>query len=43
MMNDEGFPKFKISHHTELWQSLDAKDGLKKFGCAGDYKGTWVW
>lgn len=43
IMNHEGFPKFKISHHTELWQSLDAKDGMKKFGCAGDYKGTWVW
>ncbi len=43
MMNKEGYRKFKLSHHTELWQSLDAKDVVKKFGCVGDYKGTWVW
>jgi hypothetical protein len=43
MMNVEGFPGFKISHHTELWQALDAKNIAKGFGCAGDYKGTWVW
>lgn len=43
MMNGEGFPNFKINHHTELWQALDAKSVAKNFGCAGDYKGTWVW
>lgn len=43
MMNSEGFPNFKINHHTELWQALDAKSVAKNFGCAGDYKGTWVW
>ena len=43
IMHAAGFPKFKLSNHTELWQTLDAKQVAKGFGCAGDYSGTWVW
>ncbi|MDJ1159539.1 hypothetical protein QNA08_14985 [Chelatococcus sp. SYSU_G07232] len=42
-MQAEGYPTFKLHNHTELWKRLDAKDPAKGFGCAGDYKGTWVW
>ena len=42
-MQAEGYPRFKLQNHTELWQSLDAKNPAKGFGCQGDYKGTWVW
>lgn len=37
-----GFPKFKIHHHTKLWQKMDARKEGKGFGCVGDY-GNWVW
>lgn len=43
MMQAEGYPAFTQHHHTQLWKSLDAKEPAKGFGCAGDYKGTWVW
>lgn len=43
MMQAEGYPAFTQYHHTQLWESLDAKDPANGFGCAGDYKGTWVW
>jgi hypothetical protein len=43
MMRAEGYPAFTQHHHTQLWKSLDAKDPAKSFGCAGDYRGTWVW
>lgn len=43
MMQAEGFPAFTQHYHTQIWQGLDAKDSAKGFGCAGDYKGTWVW
>lgn len=39
----KGFSKFGISDHTALWQTLEAKDAAKGYGCEGDYKGTWVW
>jgi hypothetical protein len=42
-MCDQGFPKFKISHHTGQWQALKVKKGEKNFGSGGDCKGTWVW
>lgn len=42
-MQAEGFPRFNRTHHTELWQQLDAKDPAKGFGQAGDYRNTWVW
>jgi hypothetical protein len=43
MMQAEGYPAFTQHYHTQLWKSLEAKDTAKGFGCAGDYKGTWVW
>ncbi len=43
MMQVEGFPKFKQQQHTDLWRELDAKNPAKGFGCAGDYRGTWIW
>lgn len=35
IMKTEGFPKFSIHYHTELWKSLNAKDEKTGFG-------TWV-
>ncbi len=43
MMKANGYPNFTQHNHTQLWKSLDAKDVAKGFGCAGDYKNTWVW
>jgi hypothetical protein len=42
-MQAEGFARFNRTHHTEVWQQLDAKDPAKGFGQAGDYRNTWVW
>ncbi len=39
----EDFKRFGISDHTALWQTLEAKDPAKGYGCEGDYKNTWVW
>ena len=38
-----GYPRFSMHHHTELWKRLEAKDPAKGYGRKGDYKGTWVW
>jgi hypothetical protein len=43
LMNAEGYPRFTIQDHTELWQRLKAKEPGAGFGRQGDYKGTWVW
>jgi hypothetical protein len=43
MMQADEYPNFTQHHHTQLWKALAAKDVAKGFGCAGDYKGTWVW
>ena len=43
LMNDAGFPRFGIQHHTNLWQGLDAKGDGKPFGRVGDYANSWVW
>ena len=32
MMEDEGYPKFSIHYHTQLWKSLDARNRAKGFG-----------
>lgn len=42
LMRAEGYPKFSIHHHTELWQALDAKNPAKGYGTlvAGKY---WHW
>lgn len=37
-----GFPKFSVRDHTKLWQTLDAKNPGKGYGCNGDY-GQWVY
>jgi Protein of unknown function (DUF3644) len=39
----EGYPRFNQQNHTNLWKELDAKNPVKGFGRAGDYKNTWVW
>jgi hypothetical protein len=31
-MREEGYPRFNVSHHTELWQALDGKNPGKGFG-----------
>lgn len=41
MMKDEGFPKFSISRHTDLWQSLDGKNPGKGFGV--QIAKVWYW
>lgn len=43
LMQANGFPNFKMQHHTTLWQELDAKAEGKGFGKQGDYANTWVW
>jgi hypothetical protein len=43
LMHAEGYSGFGLSHHSKLWQELDAKDPSKGFGRVGDYKNTWVW
>lgn len=42
-MKAEGFPRFSVQAHTELWQAEDAKNPAKGFGREGDYKNSWVW
>ena len=43
IMKAEGFPKFSLQKHTELWRSLGAKDPAKGYGKTGVYKNTWEW
>ena len=40
-MNKEGFPKFKMHHHTHLWQAKDAKNPAKGLGT--NVEGSWFW
>jgi hypothetical protein len=40
-MHKEGFPKFKMHHHTTLWQDKDAKNPAKGLGT--NVEGTWFW
>lgn len=37
----EGFPKFGMKHHTDLWRSLDARNLSKSFGV--QVAKTWYW
>jgi len=37
----DGFPKFTMSHHTDLWKVLDAKSPAKGFGV--QVAKTWYW
>jgi hypothetical protein len=41
IMRGEGFRRFSITRHTELWQSLDAKDPAKGYGIV--IEGAWYW
>ncbi|MDP3341200.1 DUF3644 domain-containing protein [Frigidibacter sp.] len=41
-VQEAGFPKFSLHHHTQLWKTLDARKEGKGYGCVGDY-GNWVW
>lgn len=40
-VKDSGFPAFNMTRHTELWQSLKAKDPKFNFGC--QVANTWYW
>jgi hypothetical protein len=41
-MKREGYPRFEIHHHTNLWQATDAKAPGKAFGTTlAD--GSWYW
>jgi len=40
-MKDNGYPRFKMHHHTDLWKKKKAKnDGM---GYGADVSGTWYW
>jgi len=41
-VQSEGYPRFSLPSHTQLWKALEAKKDGKGFGCVGDY-GNWVW
>jgi hypothetical protein len=41
IVQGEGYPKFKMQSHTDLWQSLDAKGKGKSYGV--DIAGQWYW
>jgi hypothetical protein len=41
MMQEEGYGRFSMHSHTELWHSLDAKNPGKGFGA--EVAGTWYW
>ena len=41
-MNAEGFPKFKMHHHTDFWKAQDAKDPAKGYGTLVAGK-IWHW
>lgn len=41
-MQEEGYPRFNISRHTDLWKALDAKDHVKGYGVQM-LDGQWYW
>ncbi|GBQ15855.1 DUF3644 domain-containing protein [Swaminathania salitolerans] len=42
LMREEGYPRFNLHHHTQLWQTTDAKAPGKAFGTTlAD--GAWYW
>ena len=41
LMKNEGFRKFSMHNHTQLWQSLDAKKPEKKYGVF--IQNMWYW
>ena len=42
MMRKEGFSRFNMHHHTELWKNLGAKDPAKGYGVLVAGK-SWYW
>lgn len=42
LMKDEGYPGFSIYNHTQLWKTLDAKNGAKGYGTLVAGK-AWHW
>lgn len=40
-MNAEGFPRFGMAHHTDLWKSRDAKNAAKGYGV--QVAKAWYW
>jgi hypothetical protein len=41
MMREEGYPRFSMHWHTELWHQQDAKGAGKGYGV--DVAGSWFW
>lgn len=41
MMHEEGFSKFKISHHTNLWHKHDGKNLMRGYGV--EIEKYWYW
>lgn len=41
LVNNAGYPNFKVHHHTNLWQEHDAKGPNKGFGV--DVASQWYW
>lgn len=41
-IQNSGYPQFRLQDHTNLWQSLSAKNPGDGWGTSGDY-GNWVW
>lgn len=41
IMNDEGYPKFSMQKHTELWKAQKAKENGKQYGIV--VAKTWYW
>lgn len=42
MMRDQGFPRFSMHHHTQLWKTMDANNPGKGFGAAVAGR-DWYW
>ena len=43
LVQENGYPKFKMPDHTRLWKKLKAKEAGSPYGRQGDYKSSWVW
>jgi len=42
-MQKEGFPKFKMTQHTDLWKATDAKKPEKGYGTYVSGSKQWYW
>ena len=43
IMQEKGYKKFKIHHHTKLWKQMKAKDPAKKYGVFVSGRKVWYW